>query len=73
MSSASTTGENTPTHGEPLENGIALRPIKSANAHEVLIALDAISWAEDGRATASAPISNSLFYGADIKAINTVC
>jgi SEC-C motif len=57
-----------PTHGEPLANSIALASIRQI-AHEMLIAVEAISWTEDGSATVSAPICQQPFLGADIPAL----
>jgi hypothetical protein len=54
-----------PTHGEPLENSIALASIRQI-AHEMLIAIAAVTWSEDGGADVSAPICQLPFLGADI-------
>lgn len=59
-----------PTHGEPLENSIALASIRQI-AHEMLIAINAISWAEDDRAIVSAPICQQPFLGTDIQALES--
>lgn len=59
-----------PTHGEPLENSVALASIRQI-AHEMLIAIDAIRWAEDGSATVPVPICQQPFLGADIQALRS--
>jgi hypothetical protein len=59
-----------PTHGEPLANSIALASIRQI-AHEMLIAIEAISWTEDGSATVSPPICQQQFLGADIQALES--
>jgi SEC-C motif len=59
-----------PTHGEPLENSIALASIRQI-AHEMLIAIDAITWAEEGCADVPSPICQLPFQDTDISALRS--
>jgi hypothetical protein len=59
-----------PTRGEPLENSVALASIRQI-AHEMLIAIDAVTWTEDGRAVVAAPICQQSFLDGDISALRS--
>jgi hypothetical protein len=55
---------------EPISNSIALASIRQIT-HEVLIAIEAVAWTEDGSAVVSTPICQQPFLGADISALRS--